>query len=104
MRVDGGVETMGGNSGLENHARGISAVLQGLLDTLMHALDMTTCEALDRSSALLAEVRAKRSENKQKLQQEIDHWCRCIYLFRRSDLSFIFCVVPLHSACLGRVT
>lgn len=62
------------------HARGISGELQGVLDTLMHALDMTTCEVVDSSSVRLASLRADRRESEQLLQQEMDHWCRCTYI------------------------
>lgn len=59
-----------------SHARCISPALQNLMDTLVYALDMSTCEVLDSCSEPLAAVRAAQRENKQQLQQEMDHWCR----------------------------
>ena len=77
LPVDGAGTPGEGDSALAVHARRIRVELQGLLHTLQHALDLTTCEARDTSSAPLATARAQRRENKQELQQEMDHWCRC---------------------------
>jgi hypothetical protein len=77
-KVIAGVAAASGVSALSIHAQDISAELQGVLDTLEHALDLSTCEVLDGSSERLGVVRVKRRENTQQLQQEIDHWCRCL--------------------------
>ena len=68
------------------HAERVDPVLQGVLDALSHALDLTTREVLDRCSASLAAVRQERREDKQLLQEEMLHWCRELHQQGASEL------------------
>ena len=63
-------------SALAVHAMHVVPQLQGLVDTIAHAIDLDKSTILDRSSAPLAAARLARRENAAALDAEMNRWCQ----------------------------